>query len=665
MRHTLLFCGIACLILSGVADRAAAQPDTLWTRTFDLGTNSSLLAATELQAGGFIAVGAVVRDSLEDALIIRVDPLGDTLWTRAYGDVLTGQRAYDVDILNDGTIVVCGYDYTVPISCMVTGFSANGTQLWSKRYATGGQGLATDVLPLADGGFWIFGRKSVSNHGLDYWLIRCDANGDSLYSRTYGTEGTDLPDEVHLGNNNTLKLVGSRRNVTDQGYDVYVVTTDLQGNFIREDIFGGPLWEQAYASIVDSATGDLMIVGEIRATSNRDGYAARLDPTGEVLWEHSYSAGRLAEMITGVAPYLDGGFLLAGQTGGSVSSGQLWLQSIGVNGDTAWTWTSSVAGRSFADLRRIADGGFVVCGKANIAGRERCLMWRISPPSGISGEVRDRLTGELVPGVRIQVAELPQYSISDTVGRFALALPAGSYTLYSGGPCFSGDTLYGIEVIANENTLTDITVGVAHMTMNHSTINVLAKNREQGVADFNIYNEGSGDLVFSFETISLYPSEPWLSIEPRTGRVAPGELLVAQVIVEADTTDDGTYDYFGELRLHTNSCPETLRVVEVLAVVLDAESGPELPSEFALYPAYPNPFNSTTTLRFGLDHDADVSLNLFDVTGRQVATLIDNQRLSAGEHRMSFDANGLASGIYFARLQDQTRSQTQRLLYIR
>ena len=70
-------------------------------------------------------------------------------------------------------------------------------------------------------------------------------------------------------------------------------------------------------------------------------------------------------------------------------------------------------------------------------------------------------------------------------------------------------------------------------------------------------------------------------------------------------------------------------------------------------------------LRFGLDHYTEVSLNLFDVTGRQVATLIDNQRLSAGEHRMSFEANGLASGIYFARLQDKTRSQTQRLLYIR
>ncbi|MBL0063366.1 MAG: hypothetical protein IPP40_18250 [bacterium] len=121
-----------------------------------------------------------------------------------------------------------------------------------------------------------------------------------------------------------------------------------------------------------------------------------------------------------------------------------------------------------------------------------------------------------------------------------------------------------------------------------------------------------------------------MSVEPPSGRLAPGDTLAAQVIVAADTTDDGTYDYFGEIRLHSNSCPDTLRILQVLAVVLDAEETTALPSEFALYPAFPNPFNSTTTLRFGLDHDADVTLSIYDVTRCQVATLLSHQRLSAG-----------------------------------
>lgn len=665
MRHTLLICGIACLILSGVARRAEAQPDTLWTRAYDFGVNSTLQAAIELRNGGFAAAGYTAQGQELNALVMAIDPLGDTLWTRILGDANANEQAFDIAELSSGTLVVGGYDYSQPSSCMIVGFSPSGQQLWSKPLQAGSQGSASAILPQADGGFWILGRKTLPGRNLDFWLIRCDNDGDTLFSRTFGTTGTDVPDEILQGRNGRIELVGSTRAVGSTTFDFYHVAVDAQGNFIDEEIFGGTDWEQVSGAAIDSTTGDIIMAGEIRNGSDRDGYAVRIDPSGIALWDDSYEDGRLSERIGGVAPYLEGGALFAGQSGGSVGSGQLWLMSVGINGDTAWTWTDTSPGRAFEDLARIADGGFVACGKANIGNRDRALMWRISPPSGISGEVRDRLTNEVVAGVRVQVAELPQYSVTDTVGRFTLALPAGIYTLYTGGPCFSGDTLHSIMVVANENTYADITVGVAHMTMSHSTINVLARNHEEGYSDLVVMNEGSGDLVYSFETIAQYPAENWLSIEPPSGRLAPGDTLVAQVVVAPDTSDDGTYDYFGEIRLHTNSCPETLRVIQVLAVVLDAEETPALPSEFALYPAFPNPFNSTTTLRFGLDRDADVTLSIYDVTGRQVATLLSHQRLSAGEHHLSYEANGLASGIYFVRLQDQLRSQTQRLLYIR
>ncbi len=665
MRHTLLICGIACLILSGVVRRAEAQPDTLWTRTYDFGQNSTLQSSIELENGGFAAAGYAVQGQEQSALVLAVDPLGDTLWTRIIGDAGANEKAYSIAELSNGTLVVCGYDYSPPSSCLLIGFSPTGQQLWSKPLQGGSQCSANAILPLDDGGFWVVAQKTVQNRFLDFWLIRCDSDGDTLFSRTLGTPGTDVPDEILQGRNGRLELCGSTRAVGSSTFDMYHIAVDAQGDFIEEEIFGTEDWEQVSGAAIDSTTGDIIMAGEIRLGSDRDGYAIRIDPSGAALWDDVYEDGRLSERIGGVAPYLEGGALFAGQTGGSVGSGQLWLMSIGINGDVAWAWTDTSPGRSFEDLARIADGGFIACGKANIGNRDRALIWRISPPSGISGEVRDRLTDEVVAGVRVQVSELPQYSITDSVGRFTLALPAGIYTLYSGGPCFSGDTLHNIAVVANENSYTDITVGVAHMTMSHSTINVLARNHLGGQSDLVLMNEGSGDLVYRFESIAQFPAENWLSVEPPAGRLAPGDTLVAQVIVSPDTTDDGTYDYFGELKLHTNSCPETLRVLEVLAVVLDGEETPSLPSEFALYPAYPNPFNSTTTLRFGLDHDADVTLSIYDVTGRQVATLLSHQRLSAGEHHLSYEANGLASGLYFVRLQDNLRSQTQRLLYIR
>jgi hypothetical protein len=90
-----------------------------------------------------------------------------------------------------------------------------------------------------------------------------------------------------------------------------------------------------------------------------------------------------------------------------------------------------------------------------------------------------------------------------------------------------------------------------------------------------------------------------------------------------------------------------------LAVAIDEEGG-EVPMEFALEQNYPNPFNPATTIRFALASTENVSLTVYDVLGREVMTLINNQQMSAGRYRASFDAEKLASGMYVYRLSAGT-----------
>lgn len=82
----------------------------------------------------------------------------------------------------------------------------------------------------------------------------------------------------------------------------------------------------------------------------------------------------------------------------------------------------------------------------------------------------------------------------------------------------------------------------------------------------------------------------------------------------------------------------------------DAETDAELPASPALHQNYPNPFNPHTTIRFELPAGADVRLDVFDVLGRRVATLVD-ARVAAGRHEVSFDASGLPSGVYVYQLR--------------
>jgi len=75
-----------------------------------------------------------------------------------------------------------------------------------------------------------------------------------------------------------------------------------------------------------------------------------------------------------------------------------------------------------------------------------------------------------------------------------------------------------------------------------------------------------------------------------------------------------------------------------------------MPSVFHLAQNYPNPFNSVTNMQFDLPHESQVRLNVYNLLGQEVATLVD-QHLEAGAHRVEFNAGNLPSGIYFYRIE--------------
>ncbi len=96
-----------------------------------------------------------------------------------------------------------------------------------------------------------------------------------------------------------------------------------------------------------------------------------------------------------------------------------------------------------------------------------------------------------------------------------------------------------------------------------------------------------------------------------------------------------------------------------------ADERAELPAGFMLHQNYPNPFNPTTNIQFDLAKAANVSLTVFDVTGRQVAMLLDNENLGAGVHTLNFDATGLSSGVYFSRLDMGGTSMTRKMVLLK
>jgi len=93
----------------------------------------------------------------------------------------------------------------------------------------------------------------------------------------------------------------------------------------------------------------------------------------------------------------------------------------------------------------------------------------------------------------------------------------------------------------------------------------------------------------------------------------------------------------------------------------------EIPTEYTLYQNYPNPFNPTTRIKYSLPEDGFVSLKVFDILGREVATLID-EVMSAGYYETEYNPNqfgGAASGIYIYRLATKKFVQTKKMMFMK
>ena len=90
----------------------------------------------------------------------------------------------------------------------------------------------------------------------------------------------------------------------------------------------------------------------------------------------------------------------------------------------------------------------------------------------------------------------------------------------------------------------------------------------------------------------------------------------------------------------------------------------QIPYRFALEQNYPNPFNPSTIINYQLAMNSHVTLKVYDILGREVATLV-NEEKPAGSYSVQWNAGGVASGVYFYKLEAGSFSATRRLMLIK
>ncbi|MBT7619205.1 MAG: T9SS type A sorting domain-containing protein, partial [Calditrichaeota bacterium] len=94
------------------------------------------------------------------------------------------------------------------------------------------------------------------------------------------------------------------------------------------------------------------------------------------------------------------------------------------------------------------------------------------------------------------------------------------------------------------------------------------------------------------------------------------------------------------------------------------ENGRQIPVEFQLSSPYPNPFNSTTTISYSLPQTSNITLQVYDISGRLLSQLL-NGRQQAGIHSSTVKADRWASGLYFVRLEASGWVFTQKIMLVK
>ncbi len=97
---------------------------------------------------------------------------------------------------------------------------------------------------------------------------------------------------------------------------------------------------------------------------------------------------------------------------------------------------------------------------------------------------------------------------------------------------------------------------------------------------------------------------------------------------------------------------------------IDSKKKPQFPTDFELNQNFPNPFNPSTSIQFALTAADHILLKIYDIEGKEIATLIDEYK-GMGQYTIDFSAQNLTSGLYFYKMQVGNKSQTKKMLYVK
>ncbi|UCC79268.1 MAG: T9SS type A sorting domain-containing protein [Candidatus Zixiibacteriota bacterium] len=330
----------------------AQAPDTLWTRIYGYDDVDEAWQLKETSDGGFIIVGFSQEN--DDIYLLKTDENGDTLWTSLLG-FTSDDIGRSVEPLDDGGYIITGYagGYIVLMKT-----DSLGNHLWH-HYFDYGWGRAVRVTN--DGGFVIAGYTMFGVNSEQIFIAKTDGEGNLVWSRAYGGPNAERAWDVRETPNGDFVVLGWTESFGMGRSDIYVIKTDSNGDSLWTRTYGSDGTDEG-RSLLLKEDGGLIIAGKIYAPGTYVNMAIiSTDSNGDTIWTKIFPEGdyQVANSITATS---DGGYIFAAISSGYPDISK--ILKIDSNGDSLWCHTLEFPTQDLycRSIIQSSDGGYVIAG---------------------------------------------------------------------------------------------------------------------------------------------------------------------------------------------------------------------------------------------------------------------------------------------------------------
>ena len=306
----------------------------VWKQKFQFTTTQQegVRTVQEISDGGYILGGWYSDYGYAKAYLLRTDELGNELWRNdTYGNSFYTSGINAVKETPDGGFIASG-DVNIDVSissAYLLKTDSSGNEEFSKTFYTGGdESTFSDVALTGDGGYIFAGQEYGSDLYKNMILIKMDALGNQVWKKIFDKSERDGAYSVEQTTDGGYLICGGTKGFNMRSnMDIWLIKTDGDGSMEWDRTYGGSGYEISYSAI-QTLYGSYIITGHSDSFSGEEGnydvYIIRTDSEGNEVWSSTYG-GSEWDLSLNIDQTFDGGYFVAGYT-----------RSFGSGSDDVW-----------------------------------------------------------------------------------------------------------------------------------------------------------------------------------------------------------------------------------------------------------------------------------------------------------------------------------------